>query len=59
MNEEERFYRECAKKVDNTIDEAFDLCKDLADNNDLNLDWVLDYFVEHCRRRFNKNLKNL
>lgn len=59
MNEEDKFYRECAEKTEELIDESFELCVDFANENDLNLDWVLDYFVNHCRRRFDKNLKKL
>ncbi|WPQ60002.1 hypothetical protein [Paenibacillus polymyxa] len=50
MSNESRLYEQAMERIDELVEEVFQICDDVADKNDYERDWVLDRF----RERFNK-----
>ncbi|KJD43319.1 hypothetical protein QD47_23405 [Paenibacillus terrae] len=45
-----RIYKQAMRRIDELVEEVFQICDDVADTNHYEKDWVLDRF----REKFNK-----
>lgn len=56
MTEDEKLYAEAMSRIDKLVEEVFELCDEVAEENHFEREWVLECFRQKFNQAKRKNI---